>query len=180
MKNIFVCLAIALIQFSILAGPTKPFNMSITPDAAIYGRTTTIEGFTLSIWGENPQTSFALGIVNGFVGDSAGLGAALFINYADYYKGVQWAPVNYTKHDSLGWNNGFINYTDRLMTGLATGMVNFSQRLKGVQFGLVNYVDTTDAGVQFGLINIIQSNRNWFSDLPNGLAPVMIFVNWGM
>jgi hypothetical protein len=179
MKKICVCLAAALISFGVL-GDTKPFNISITPDMAIYGRTTTIEGVTLSIWGENPQTSLALGIINGSVGDSAGLDWALILNYADDYKGVQWAPINYTKHDSLGWDGGFINYTGGLMTGLLTGAVNVSQKLRGVQFGFVNYVETTDAGVQIGFINIIRSNRQWFANLPTELAPVMIFVNWGM
>jgi len=159
---------------------TKPFNISIVPDVAIYNRTTTIDGVTLSIWGENPQTSLALGIVNGSVGNSAGLDWALLLNYAENYKGVQWAPVNYNGHDSLGWDGGFINYADGLMTGLATGAVNFSKQLLGVQFGLVNYVGTTDAGFQVGLINIIESNREWFSNFPNEFAPVMIFVNWSL
>lgn len=179
MKKICACLALCLISFGVFAD-TKPFNASITPDMAIYSRTTTIEGVTLSIWGENPQTSLALGIVNGSVGNSAGLDWALFVNYADNYKGVQWAPVNYASHDSLGWDAGFINYAGGLMTGLATGAVNVTQRLWGVQFGFINYVKTTDAGFQLGFINIIQSNRKWFSNFPREFAPVMIFVNWGM
>lgn len=180
MKNVFLFLTAVLIPVGVFAGPSEPFNMSIAPDIAIYGRTTTIEGVTLSIWGENPQTSLALGIVNGCTGDSAGLNAGLLVNYADHYKGVQWAPVNYTQHDSVGWDNGFINYTEKMMSGLLTGVVNVSAQLKGVQFGFINYVDTTDDGVQIGIINIIRSNRDWFGDLSSGLAPVMIFVNWGM
>jgi hypothetical protein len=178
MKKICGCLALALISFGVL-GDTKPFNLSITPGIAIYDRLTTIEGVTLSIWGENPQTSLALGIVNGSTGNSAGLDWALFLNYADNYKGVQWAPINYTGNNSLGWDGGFINYAGGLMTGLVTGAVNISQRLRGLQFGIINYVETTDAGVQLGVINIIQSNK-WFANFPNEFAPVMILVNWGL
>ena len=32
-------------------------------------------------------------------------------------------------------------------------------------------------GVQIGLVNLIPSNA-WFKNLPNQLAPGMIFVNW--
>lgn len=179
MKKLCACLAVALMSFGAFAD-TKPFNISIVPDVAIYNRMTTIDGLTLSIWGENPQTSLALGIINGSVGNSAGLDWALLLNYADNYKGVQWAPINYTGNDSLGWDAGFVNYAGGLMTGLATGAVNVSNRLLGVQFGIINYVDTTDTGFQIGLINIIQSNREWFSNFPNEFAPMMIFVNWSL
>lgn len=179
MKKQWICFVAALIACSALAD-TKPFNMSVTPDMAIYRRTTTIEGVTLSVWGENPQSSLALGIANGSTGKSAGLDAALLLNYAEYYNGVKFAPLNYTRHDFIGWDSGFINWVDRSATGLSTGMMNFTHQLKGVQFGFINYVDETHAGFQIGLINIIRSNQNWFSDLPTGFAPVMIFVNWGM
>jgi hypothetical protein len=68
---------------------TKPFNASLTPDYSVYGRNVTIEGLTLSIWGENQQTSLALGIVNGTTGNSAGLSWGYILNYGDNYKGVQ-------------------------------------------------------------------------------------------
>lgn len=160
------------------AGQTKPFNLSITPDMAVYNRLTNIEGVTLSIWGENPQKSLAFGIINGTTGQSAGLNWSFILNYNDNYKGVQWSMINYSKQESFGWDAGLIDYTGNVMTGLVTGLVNYAGRLRGLQFGLVNYVKDTDTGVQIGLINIIRTNTGWFSDLPNSLAPVMILANW--
>jgi hypothetical protein len=57
------------------------------------------------------------------------------------------------------------------------GMINYAGRLTGLQFGLVNYAATAETGVQIGLVNLIPSNA-WFTELPNQLAPGMIFVNW--
>ncbi|MFA7232067.1 MAG: hypothetical protein WC071_12420 [Victivallaceae bacterium] len=185
MKKLILCLTTVLVSIGVMAEiksisltGTEPFNLSLTPDIAIYNRNVTIEGVTLSVWGENPQTSLALGIVNGSVGNSAGLDWAFILNYADNYKGVKWGMVNYTKHDALGWDAGFLNYATGAARGLYTGAVNYADSLKGVEFGLVNYVEKADSGVQIGIINIIRNNKSWFDDLPNSLAPVMIFVNW--
>ncbi len=184
MKKLIVCLAAVLVSIGAMAETkslattdTKPFNLSITPDIAIYGRNVMIEGLTLSIWGENQQTSLALGIVNGTTGNSAGLDWGC-VNYAENYKGVKWSFVNYTKQNTLGWDAGFVNYTGGTMRGLYTGAVNYVDHLKGLEFGFINYVDNSDTGFQIGIINIIHNNKSWFSDLPNSLAPVMIFVNW--
>ncbi len=155
----------------------KPFQLSLTPDIAIFNRSQRINGLTIGIWSENPQTALALGIVNGSTGQSSGLSWALILNYADNYQGVHWAPVNYTKGDFLGWQGGIVNYTAGTMKGLQTGTVNYAGSLTGLQLGLVNYAETAKSGVQIGLVNIIPSNR-WFSGLPDELAPGMIFVNW--
>ncbi|MFA6293525.1 MAG: hypothetical protein WC637_17195 [Victivallales bacterium] len=192
MKKLIVCLAAVLVSIGAMAETklinvpeTRPFNLSLTPDVAIYGRNVTIEGMTLSIWGENPQASFALGLVNGSASHSAGFSLGI-LNYAENYKGLQLGLVNYTKQDSSGWGGGFflglvasaVNYTGGVMEGLHTGVVNYAGRLKGVELGLVNYVDNADSGFQIGLINVIHNNKNWFSNLPSELAPGMILVNW--
>lgn len=177
MKTLLAGLATVLISAGAMAGP-KPFNLSLTPDIAVYDRSETIEGVTLSIWGENPQTSLALGIANGSTGQSAGLSWALILNYADDYKGIQWAPINYTQGDFLGWQGGFVNYTAGSMKGLQSGVVNYAGRTTGLQFGFVNYAVDADAGVQIGLVNIIRQNTRWFGGLPEELAPAMILVNW--
>ena len=185
MKKLILCLTAVLVSTGVMAETkllamteTEAFNLSITPDVAVYNRNVTIEGVTLSIWGENPQKSLALGIVNGSTGNSAGLDWGFILNYADNYKGVKWGLVNYTKRDALGWDAGFVNYTSGTVRGLYTGVVNYVDRLKGIEFGLINYVDKSDAGFQIGIINIIGNNNTWFSDLPNSLAPGMILVNW--
>ena len=183
MKKLLACLATVLVSAGAMA-ETRPFNLSLTPDIAVYGRGDTIEGATLSLWGENQQSSFALGLVNGTVGPSAGLSIGL-LNYADSYTGCQWGLVNYTKNDFTGWQGGFffglvgsvVNITGGTMKGFQSGVVNYAGRLNGFQLGLVNYADTTDAAVQVGLVNIIPPNP-WFTELPDRLAPGMIIVNW--
>jgi hypothetical protein len=156
----------------------QPIQLSLTPDVALFDRSEKIEGLALSIWGENPQKALALGFVNGSTGQSAGLSLAFILNYADDYKGLQWAAVNYTEADFLGWQLAFVNYTGGTMKGLQTGWVNYAGKLTGLQFGLVNFAESAETGVQIGLVNLIPANA-WFSELPDQLAPGMIFLNWG-
>jgi hypothetical protein len=141
---------------------SEPIQLSLVPDVAIYKKTERIEGVALSIWGENPQSGLALGFVNGSTGDSSGLSWSYIINYAENYKGVQWAMANYTKGNLTGWQAGAVNYAGKL---------------NGLQLGMVNYAATGDSGVQVGFLNIFPENK-WFSGLPDKLAPGMIFVNW--
>lgn len=156
---------------------SKPIQLSLTPDIAIHDRSVMIEGLTLSVWGENPQRALSLGIVNGSTGESVGFSFGLLLNYSESYKGVQWAPVNYTKQDFFGWQHGFINYTDQRVKGVQTGWLNYAGRLKGLQLGLFNYAETAETGFQIGIINVIRENR-WFRDFPDSVAPGMVFVNW--
>jgi hypothetical protein len=178
MKKILfgTCLGIIMAAASVAMAQSKPIQLSLTPDIAIYGKNTKIEGLTLSIWGENPQEALALGFVNGSRGSSAGLSLGL-LNYADSYKGVQWATVNYTKASFRGWQAGIINYTEGPVKGLQIGLVNYSGHLTGVQLGFVNYAEKATSGVQLGFINLLPQNQ-WFSKFPNELAPGMIIVNW--
>lgn len=177
MRKVIAFLSLFLLSGVAMAG-SKAFNLSLTPNIAIQDRNDTIEGLTLSIWGENQQTSLALGIANGTVGDSAGLSWGLFLNYAENYKGVQWALINFVTGDFLGWQGGIVNYVEDNMKGLQTGLLNYAGKVTGLQFGFVNFAETADGGVQIGLVNIIRANEDWFSSLPDELAPGMIFVNW--
>jgi hypothetical protein len=77
------------------------------------------------------------------------------LNYADNYKGIQWAIINYTTGDFLGWQGGFVNYTGGSMKGLQSGAVNCAGTLTGLQFGPVNYAEAGQTGVQIGPINLI-------------------------
>ncbi len=176
MKKTLAVLATVIIGASSAMAST-PIQVSITPDAALFDRNEEVNGLALSLWGENPQKALALGIVNGSTGDSVGVSWGILLNYADSYRGVQWAPVNYNTGDFLGWQAGFVNYTEGSMRGLQSGWVNYAGHLTGLQFGVVNFADTADNGVQIGLINILPQN-NWFDDLPDGLAPGMVFLNW--
>ncbi len=184
MKKIIITLSLVLISFGTKA-ENKPINLSLTPDIAIIDRYETIEGLTLSIWGENEQSSLALGLVNGTIGQSAGLSVGI-LNYADNYKGLQWGLVNSTQEDFLGWQGGFffgvvgsvVNYARGDMKGFQAGVVNYAGHLTGLQFGFVNFAESTGDGLQIGILNIIRENSIWFDELPDALAPGMIFVNW--
>jgi len=152
------------------------FQASLTPDIAVWARGTRIEGVSLSIWGENPQTSFALGVINGFNDMSKGFVFGAF-NYSDSYTGVQWGAVNYTEGSFFGWQGGFVNYTVGPVQGIQTGGVNYAGRLKGVQIGLVNYAASAESGIQIGIVNIIPRNA-WFTRFPDEIAPAMVLLNW--
>jgi hypothetical protein len=155
----------------------QPFQASLTPDVALYPKTEPIAGLTLSLWGENPQNSLAIGIVNGTSGRSGGasLGA---MNYGDGYIGAQFSLVNYDKGDFLGWQAGAVNLAGGRCTGWQVGVVNYAGNLSGLQLGLVNIAARADGGVQLGAVNIIRDNNAWFQECPKALAPAMIVANW--
>ena len=76
---------------------TQPFQLSLIPDVAIHGKTTHIQGVTLGIWGENPQTALAVGVVNGSTGESSGISLGFLANYAESYQGAHLAWIaNYS------------------------------------------------------------------------------------
>ncbi len=180
MKRSFVAtFALAVLATASAMAQTEPFQASVTPDIAVHDSSTEIRGLTLSLWGENPQHSLAFGIANGMRGESSGFSLGFLLNYADDYRGVMWACVNYTEGDVLGWQGAFANYSGGSMTGLQTGWVNYAQQMKGLQLGLFNFVEQVDETlVQVGLLNVIRSNQQWFANFPDEVAPAMVFVNW--
>ena len=160
MKKLIFTLLLCLVATGAYA-ETEPFQLSLVPDVAIHSRDTYIKGVTIGIWSENPQSAFALGFVNGSTGDSSGFSLAL-VNYADNYKGVEWATVNYASGTFTGLQYGFVNYTGKL---------------NGLQLGAVNIAKTADSAIQIGFVNVIQQNE-WFTEFPQALAKGMVFVNW--
>ena len=160
MKKLVIAVLICLVASSAYA-ESKPFQLSLVPDVAIHSKDTHIKGVTLNIWGQNPQSAFALGFVNGSTGDSKGFSWGL-VNYAESYTGVEVGSVNYATGNFTGVQSGFFNY---------------AVKLKGLQLGAINYAKTAESGVQIGLINIISQNQ-WFTGFPNELAKGMVFVNW--
>ena len=183
MKKLLAVLA-SVVGISTAMAGDEPFQLSLTPDIAIYDRTDRIDGLTLSIWGENPQSSLAIGVVNGTTGNSVGLCVGI-LNYADNYKGLQWGLVNYTDGDTEGWQGGFclglvgsvVNYTGGTLTGFQCGVVNYAGDLNGFQLGFVNIADKAKGGLQVGIVNIMPENE-WFSKWPDEVAPGMIIANW--
>ncbi|TAL01698.1 MAG: hypothetical protein EPO07_08065 [Verrucomicrobia bacterium] len=158
-------LLLTILSFTCLASlraDEVAFQLAFTPDVAIHPRTTYVRGISLDIWGENPQTSFNLGVINGSTGESVGFSWALLGNYAESYTGIQWGFVNYCERDFLGWQGGLLNISQGNFTGLQTGFVNYAENLKGIQLGLLN----------------IAMNNPWFSEFPTKLATGFPIVNW--
>jgi len=144
---------------------TSGFQASLTPDIAVEDRDTRINGVSLNIWGENPQSGFALGFVNSASDDSKGLMLGI-VNYAENYTGAQLGFFNYTRGEFVGLQAGWNFFA-----------VNYAGKLSGVQLGLVNYAETVHNGLQIGLVNIMPENE-WFEDFPSDLATGMVIVNW--
>lgn len=158
-----------------LKADESAFQASLTPDIAIHPRTTRINGFSLNIWGENPQSSLNLGFINGSTGVSQGLAWGL-VNYADSYTGVAWGIANISRENFLGWQCGAINYSQGAFTGLQNGFINVASKFQGLQLSLVNYSETLN-GVQIGLVNVAVNNP-WFDEFPDKLATAFPIVNW--
>jgi hypothetical protein len=142
---------------------TANFQLSLTPDIAIHSRAARINGISLGIWTENPQSAVTPGIVNGSTGPAPACPSGFWRTNAENYSGAHLA---------------FVNYSSGRFTGLQWGAFNHATRLRGLQLGFVNFTDTTDKRIQVGLVNIMNENQRWFSGLPNEVAPVMVLVNW--
>jgi hypothetical protein len=157
---------------------SQPFQASLTPDIAVHDRTTKIEGLSLSVWGENPQSALSLGFVNGSTGESSGVSLGFFGNYAERYTGLQLGTVNYAGQSVSGLQCGFLNYAGESLKGGQLGCVNCAGAMSGLQVGFVNYAKSAESGIQIGVVNVILENQVWFSKMPGEVAPAMIFVNW--
>jgi hypothetical protein len=165
----------ALVGLGGIAYADSPIQLSLTPDIAVCPRTEMINGFSLNIWGENPQMGLNLGLVNGSTGDSGGFSAAV-VNYDENYSGVHWAVVNTSSQSFLGWQCGAVNISRGTFQGFQSGIVNLGDETSGVQVGLVNYAGNL-RGVQLGLANFA-SNNPMFDAFPDQLATGFPFFNW--
>ena len=173
MKKLFSAILISTLT-TVSATASSFFQASLTPEIAIHSKDTVIEGITLNVWGENPQTAFAWGFVNGSTGQSGGFSLSLF-NYTEDYTGVQWGILNTSSGKFTGWQDGLVNFADEFV-GVQSGAVNFAKNVKGVQLGFFNYTEQLN-GVQIGFANIVKDN-GWFDEFPNKLAKGFVFVNW--
>ncbi|MCK5676229.1 MAG: hypothetical protein KAH99_04355 [Verrucomicrobia bacterium] len=98
---------------------TAGFQASLTPDIAVEDRDTRINGIRLNIWGENPQSGFALGFVNSASEDSKGLVLGI-VNYAQTLRnGLQIGLVNIMPE-----NEWFEDFPSDLAKGMV--IVNWS------------------------------------------------------
>ena len=163
MKRILIAIILATAALGVKAddnSSSKIFQAALTPNIALQSRDTRIEGISLAIWCENPQSAFTLGFINGSTGKSAGFTWGI-VNYSETYTGVQL---------------GFLNTASELFVGLQDGAVNITKEAHGVQLGVVNYTDTLK-GLQLGFVNIVTTTP-WFKEFPDKLAKGFPFVNW--
>ncbi len=177
MKLLLILSAFLVASAPALAGGAKAVNFSAIPNVALYPKTEVIHGFTLSLWGENEQTSFALGLVNGLTGNSSGLALGVF-NYSDNYTGAQLGFFNWARKNTTGLQGAFANYTAGVLHGAQVGIVNVAGKLRGLQLGFVNYAQSAENGIQVGFVNVLTQTTGWFSEFPKNVAPVMLFANW--
>lgn len=175
MKKKFIIAILFAGALEIYAQGIAPIQLSLTPDIAVQSRTTTINGLSLNIWGENPQHGLTLGFVNGSTGDSSGFSWG-FVNYDDIYHGVQWGIVNVSRQEFTGWQRGFVNVDQGTFTGFQDGLVNVAEDARGFQLGLVNYSQRLN-GLQIGIVNVAMNNP-WFTEFPDKLAAGFPIVNW--
>jgi hypothetical protein len=159
MKKLVAAAVFCVALFSAMA-EEKFLQLSLTPDIALQSWDTFIRGVSLNIWGENEQSAFTLGFVNGSTGNSSGFSWGI-VNYSESYTGVQV---------------GLVNYSSELFTGLQWGTVNIAKSFSGLQLGMVNYTEDLN-GVQIGFVNIVMNN-GWFDEFPDKLAKGFPFVNW--
>lgn len=176
MKRTIIFAALVINITALQADESHFFQASLTPDIAIYPKTTQINGIALDIWGENPQHSLNLGLVNGSTGESSGFAWGL-INYSESYTGVSWAVVNVNKTSFTGWQSGWVSVAQDKFVGFQSGwIVTYAKEMHGLQLGLVNYAEELH-GVQIGLANIVMNN-GWFNEFPDKLATGFPIVNW--
>ncbi len=107
---------------------SEAFQASFTPAIALHDRDQKIEGFTISLWGENLQEALALGVINGSKGDSAGVSIG-FVNYGDSYRGAQFGFIN-SDNNMNGAQFGFLNFTKTTETGIQFGLLNIIKENK--------------------------------------------------
>jgi hypothetical protein len=163
MKRVIITIILTAAAMGVKADESsnsKFFQAALTPDIALQSKDTRVNGISLAIWGENPQSAFALGFVNGSTDASSGLSWGI-VNYAETYKGVQI---------------GLVNTSSELFVGVQDGVVNIAKDARGLQWGMVNYTESLK-GVQLGLVCIVNTTP-WFKEFPDKLSKGFVFLNW--
>lgn len=175
MKTTIVVASLIIGAASLYADDTVPIQLSLTPNIALYSRDTRVKGLSLNIWGENPQYSLHVGLINGSTDDSGGLSWGV-ANYAESFNGVMLGWVNVSTEQFTGWQQGWVNISQGTFVGFQSGLVNVSEDVTGFQLGVVNYAQKLH-GLQIGFANIVQDNP-WFTDMPDKFAKGFPVLNW--
>lgn len=76
--------------------------------------------------------------------------------------------LNYSGGVSKGFHLSTANITNAEFSGLQVGVYNHARKLKGVQLGVINFVDSLDNGVPIGLINIVRHGGYFALEVTGG------------
>lgn len=122
----------------------------------------------------SPTSGFqAAGVTNHVQGAFKGFQLGGVYNHVtDSLRGFQVAGVgSYVRNTVKGVQlGGVFNFSNRSMNGVQiAGVINYAKRLKGVQFGLINVVDSSD-GFSIGLINIVLKGYHKLSITSNDVT----------
>ena len=94
-----------------------------------------------------------------------GASFAWIINLANEVYGAQFGLLSKAEN-STGAQLGFVNISNRAISGVQFGFFNQAEYVHGAQVGFVNYARTIE-GLQVGILNIAE----------NGWFPAMVLVN---
>ncbi|MCB9244949.1 MAG: hypothetical protein H6606_00840 [Flavobacteriales bacterium] len=122
------------------------------------------------------------GVQGGFVNASGGAVNGLqfgFVNASDsFVRFGQYGFVNVSGYSGTPVQVGFVNVNIPNTEGAQIGFVNTSSRLKGLQFGLV---DTVESGVPIGFLSVVQKGGYSAFELSNTeIFPVQIAYRVGL
>jgi len=152
---VFAVCVLILTAAPVLA-QTTPIQLSLVTPIQIFPEKYSITGIRLNLlYGTNVSvTGLDVGLVNHTT--------------TGKFKGLQYGLVGLSDSDFAGWQDCFVNITNKKFEGFQFGWVNYADNMNGFQLGLVNYAKTAK-GLQIGLVNIIRQG---------GQFPVFPIVNW--
>jgi hypothetical protein len=152
---VFVVCIVILTATPVLA-QNRPIQLALVTPIQIFPESDSITGIRLNLlYGRNVSvTGLDIGLVNHTT--------------TGKFKGLQYGLVGLSDSDFGGWQDCFVNITNKKFEGFQSGWVNFADYMSGFQLGLVNYAKTAK-GLQIGLVNIIRQG---------GQFPVFPIVNW--
>jgi hypothetical protein len=74
------------------------------------------------------------------------------------FKGVQAGFINANSQSLAGWQFGVVNIVaEEKMTGSQAGIINATKQLKGLQIGVINYIDELEGGVPLGVLSFVKN-----------------------
>ncbi len=141
-----------------LMGQTKPVQLALFTPIQIVPESEGVEILRLNlIYSKNTSVgALDLGLVN--------------VTSSGTSKGLEWGLVGYNEGNFTGWQANLVSITRGDFTGLQTGWYTTSRHCGGVQFGIVNHSGTMK-GIQIGLLNFIDQG---------GFMPIFPIVNWSL